>query len=104
MPKLAYIKQRIKAKRKELHQLENALHYNTPCLTALNISIGHIFYYKDVYWIRTDRYAAYSPTYGACSFNDLSDPEFSNIKNEATVLDQTKVHNALLNLPIKELI
>lgn len=100
--KTTYIKQRIKEKRKEIHQLENAIHLNTPCLTSLSISIGHIFFYKEAFWVRTDRYAAYSPKYGTCSFNDLSDPEFKDIKHEATVLDQHKVHNLLIK-HIKEL-
>lgn len=100
--KTAYIKQRIKAKRKELHQLENVLHHNTPCLTALGVSIGHLFYYKGCFWVRTDRYAAYSPSHGSCSFNDLSDPEFANIKSEAITFDQTMIHNLLIT-NLKEL-
>lgn len=101
--KTTYIKQRIKQKRKELHQLENTLHHSTPCLTTLGVPVGHIFFYKQVFWIRTDRYAAYSPTYGSYSFNDLSDPEFQHIRTEAIKLDQTKVHQALLKLPIEDL-
>ena len=77
---------------------------STPCLTVLNVSIGHIFYYKGLFWIRTDTYAAYSPTYGACSFNTLADPEFSTIQTDGLKLDQTKVHNALLTLNIKDLV
>lgn len=100
--KTTYIKQRIKEKRKELHKLENVLHHSTPCLTALGVSIGHLFYYKDCFWVRTDRYAAYSPSKGTCSFNDLSDPEFTNIKSEAITFDQTIIHN-FLTTKIKEL-
>lgn len=100
--KTTYIKQRIKAKRKELHQLENALNNNTPCLTELGVSIGHLFFYKGCFWIRTGRYTAYTPNKGACSFNDISDPEFANIKSEAITFDQTTIHNLLIT-NLKEL-
>ena len=76
---------------------------NTPCLTESNIAIGHIFYYKECFWIRTDRFTASTPSYGACSFNRISDPEFENFTNEVKTLNQTKIQQ-ILTKHLKELI
>lgn len=73
-----------------------------PCLNVLDVSIGHLFFYKDVFWIRTDRYSAYSPSYGACHFGDITDDEFMNIQIEAIKLDQNKIQE-LLRLNIKDI-
>ncbi len=74
-----------------------------PILTTLNINIGQAFMYDDVMWIRTDRYVASSPSYGACKFGYLGedngsyDEEWKRVLDNTSVIDMDKMQTVVKN-------